>query len=98
MSIRVSNSVSTFLNFGISIVAVNIWGMEGVAFGTLIAMLFQAVYMIVYDSRILLKRSVGNIFLCILIDILILISVVAISMLLKDPFEITIGWILNALT
>ena len=95
---RINYIIAACLNFGISIVAVNIWGMEGVAFGTLIAMLFQAVYMIVYDSRILLKRSVGNIFLCILIDILILISVVAISMLLKDPFEITIGWILNALT
>ena len=95
---RINYIIAACLNFGISIVAVNIWGMEGVAFGTLIAMLFQAVYMIIYDSRILLKRSVGNIFLCILIDILILISVVAISMLLKDPFEITIGWILNALT
>ena len=36
--------------------AVQFWGLEGVAVGTLAAMAYQAVYMALYDTRVLLNR------------------------------------------
>ena len=50
--------VAAVLNAGISLAAVRFWGMEGVAAGTLAAMVYQAVYMSIYDSRKILHRPV----------------------------------------
>ena len=50
--------IAASLNAGISLMAVQLRGMEGVAVGTLVAMGYQMIYMAIYDSRIILRRPV----------------------------------------
>ena len=49
--------IAAALNLGISLAAVPFFGMEGVAAGTLAAMGYQMIYMSLYDTRNILKRS-----------------------------------------
>lgn len=51
--------VAAAMNLLISLLAVRRWGLEGVAAGTLAAMVYQLAYMALYDSRALLGRSLG---------------------------------------
>ena len=48
--------IAACLNIGLSVLFVRIWGLTGVAVGTLAAMVYQAGYMVRYDSRVLLRR------------------------------------------
>lgn len=45
------------INLVVSIICVNIWGIYGVLFGTIVALLYRANDMIIYANRIILKRS-----------------------------------------
>lgn len=62
--------VAACLNLVISILAVNIWGLAGVALGTLTAMLYQTIWMAVYDSRHLIKWPLRHFFKQLLADAL----------------------------
>lgn len=46
-----------FINIAVSIVLVNVWGIVGVALGTLFAMVFRTVQYAIYLSKNVLKRS-----------------------------------------
>ena len=52
--------VGTALNLGISLAGVRVWGLEGVAAGTLVAMAYQTLYMSLYDTRKILKRPLRS--------------------------------------
>jgi len=52
--------VGTVLNLGISLAGVRVWGLEGVAAGTLVAMAYQTLYMSLYDTRKILKRPLRS--------------------------------------
>jgi len=63
--------ISTVINIVISIVLVKHYGLVGVAIGTLIAMLFQTIWLSVYCYKKLLNRSIQLFFKQIFIDVLI---------------------------
>lgn len=60
--------VAAILNIVVSVVTVKIWGLIGVAIGTLIAMFYQTVWMAVYDSRNIIKWPFKNFLKQILVD------------------------------
>lgn len=76
--------IAACLNFGISIVAVQFWGLEGVAAGTLIAMAYQMLYMVWYDTKVLLKRS-GWIFLRLVVTDAVLVAAMVLLFKLISP-------------
>lgn len=49
--------IATVMNIIISIICVNQWGLVGVAIGTLVSMLYQTIWMAVYNAKNLVKRS-----------------------------------------
>jgi O-antigen/teichoic acid export membrane protein len=62
--------ISAVLNLTISIVTVYFLGLVGVAIGTVVAMVYQMVWMAYYDSKHLLKWPFSNFIKQIVIDIL----------------------------
>lgn len=52
--------VAAILNIVISIFAVAHWGLVGVAIGTLVSFSYQTIWMILYNSRNLLKWKIGR--------------------------------------
>ena len=67
--------IAALLNIFISVMTVKIWGLIGVAIGTIIAMLFQTVWMAFYNSKNLLKWPFKNFVKQIIVDILIVIMI-----------------------
>ena len=51
--------IEMILNLVISIIAVNKWGLAGVAFGTLIASIYRLIYCVIYLSKNIIKRKVS---------------------------------------
>lgn len=60
--------VSAVMNIVISVVTVKIWGLVGVAIGTLCAMLYQTVWMAHYISKNVLKRKFTKFFKSLALD------------------------------
>lgn len=87
--------IAAGLNLGISLVGVFLWGLEGVAAGTLAAMLYQLIYMAIYDSRILLRRPIWMFLKQILIDAVILGGVILLFNLIPFRSENLFSWILR---
>ena len=83
------------MNLGISLVLVFFWGLEGVAAGTLAAMLYQLIYMAIYDSRVLLNRSMRVFVKQILIDAFILGGLILLFALIPFQFEEIFRWVLG---
>lgn len=65
--------ISSILNIVISVATVKIWGLIGVAIGTLIAMFYQTIWMAWYDSKNIIKCKMDNFFRQCFVDILIII-------------------------
>lgn len=61
--------IAAILNIVVSVLSVSKWGLVGVAIGTLVAMVYQTVWMALYDSKNLIKCSFGNCMRQCLIDI-----------------------------
>ncbi len=59
---------AALLNIAISALTVKLWGLVGVALGTLCAMAYQTVWMAVYDSRHILKLPIRGFWLHLLAD------------------------------
>ena len=87
--------IAAALNFGISIVAVQFWGLEGVAVGTLVAMAYQAVYMALYDTRVLLKRPYKVLLVNVALDLVLIGLFVVIANTVHLPVEEIFRWILG---
>ena len=52
--------IAAAINIIVSIIAVKVWGLVGVAIGTLIAMSYQTIWMAWYNSKNLLKYPIRN--------------------------------------
>ena len=89
--------IAAVMNFGISIVAVQFWGLEGVAVGTLAAMAYQAVYMALYDTRVLLKRPYKVLLQNVVLDLALVGLFVVITNTISLPVEGLFRWILGLL-
>lgn len=64
--------VATIMNVVVSVVTVKVWGLVGVAIGTLVSMLYQTIWMALYNANNLVKRPFKIFVKQILIDILTL--------------------------
>lgn len=58
------------MNIVISILTVKAWGLIGVAIGTLCAMLYQTVWMAIYDSKQILNISLSSFFKHVAVDVI----------------------------
>ena len=92
---QINYIIAAALNFGISIVAVQFWGLEGVAVGTLAAMAYQAVYMALYDTRVLLKRPYKVLLQNVALDLVLIGLFVVIANTVHLPVEEIFRWILG---
>ena len=61
--------IAAAINIIVSIIAVKVWGLVGVAIGTLIAMSYQTIWMAWYNSKNLLKYPIRNFVKQLLVDI-----------------------------
>lgn len=88
--------VAAILNILVSILTVKVWGLIGVAIGTLVAMTYQTMWLAVYDSRHFIFWSLKNVTKQFAIDTLsaALIIVFGSRMSLKEPSYI--NWIFMA--
>lgn len=66
--------IAVVLNLFISIITVKLWGLIGVAIGTLIAMLYQTVWMAYYDYRKVLSRKIKFFYKLIALDVVIVLA------------------------
>ncbi len=72
--------VAAIMNLVSSIVAVRLWGLVGVAIGTLAAMIYQTVWMAIYNSKNLIKWPLRNFVKQMVVDALtVIVGVVATS-------------------
>lgn len=62
--------IAAILNIVISIITVNMFGLVGVAIGTLVAMLYQTIWMAYYNSNNLLERPISVFFKQLSVDII----------------------------
>ena len=89
--------VASILNIVLSILLVNTFGLIGVAIGTLVAMLYQTIWMAFYDSNNIINWPIKNFIKQSLIDIL----TVLIMILLGNMFSLNdvtwIAWIVYAI-
>lgn len=84
--------VSALLNIVISILMVKRLGLVGVAIGTLIAMLYQTVWMAKYDSKNLIKWPLKNFFKQIFVDVLTAVIMFITTMNIKIFMESYASW------
>ena len=63
--------IATIMNIVISVAGVKLWGLVGVAIGTLLSMLYQTIWMAIYNAKKLVKRSLSIFFKQVFIDCVI---------------------------
>ena len=65
--------VAALINIVISVATVYFWGLIGVAIGTLIAMVYQTIWMAIYDSKTFLNRSIKHFVKQLIIDFAVIL-------------------------
>lgn len=89
--------IAATINIVASILAVKVWGLIGVAVGTLLAMGYQTVWMAWYDSKNLIKWPIKRFVKQILVDI----GTVAVCGVVSSLFSMTSvsysSWMINAI-
>ena len=88
--------VAATLNIVISIVMVNVFGLVGVAIGTLVAMVYQTVWMAIYNCKKLIKRSFGCVVKQLATDFFSFIIAVIMIVIVGDFTESYFTWFLLA--
>lgn len=88
--------VAAVLNFGLSVIFVKYAGLIGVAIGTLVAMLYQTVWMAYYDSRNLIRWPFKNFIKQCFIDVLSLGFILFGSNLMKITANNYFEWVVCA--
>lgn len=90
---------ATVINIVISILTVKIWGLVGVAIGTLLAMFYQTVWMAAYSSKHLLKRSYDIFIKQLIVDVvtIVLVKIVTENKMFKLTNFTYTSWILLAI-
>ena len=89
--------VAASVNLSLSVVGVYIWGLPGIAFGTLVAMAYQTTWIAWYASKYLLRRSFAYYIRHILTDTVAVILVWFAIQWIKLPSVSYLGWVLMAL-
>lgn len=89
--------VSSILNIVFSILLVKFLGLVGIAIGTLIAMLYQTIWMAIYDSKNFIKWPIRNFVKQFLIDFITAILIILIGKIISINDITWAGWILYAI-
>ena len=71
--------VAAILNIVVSVLTVKIWGLIGVAIGTLVAMTYQTIWLAVYDSRHFIYWPLKKVIRQFLVDIISFILIITFS-------------------
>lgn len=93
-----SSYIEAGINIILSLLLINQFGLVGVALGTLTAMLYQTLYLVVYLSKNIVLRPLRGFVKHFLVDGLMLLGMFMIGYLATNIFEITtiIEWIIVA--
>ena len=89
--------VASVLNIVFSILLVKFWGLVGIAIGTLIAMIYQTVWMAIYDSKNFIKWPIRNFVKQFLVDFITAIMIILIGKIISINDITWAGWILYAI-
>ena len=88
--------VASVLNIVFSIILVKFFGLVGVAIGTLIAMLYQTIWMAIYDSKNFIKWPIRNFVKQFLIDIITAVLIILIGKIISINDITWAGWVIYA--
>ena len=84
------------INIVVSVATVKVWGLIGVAIGTLVAMAYQTIWMAIYDSKYLIKWPIRNFLKQLFVDILtVVIGFFATRMIIMQGMSY-LAWIVLA--
>ena len=89
--------VVAIINIIVSVATVKVWGLIGVAIGTLVAMAYQTVWMAVYDSKHLIKWPIKNFLKQIFVDIITVLIGFFAARIITMPEVSYFAWIILAL-
>lgn len=89
--------VAAILNIMLSIISVKTLGLIGVAIGTLIAMLYQTIWMAIYCSRNLLQRPIKKSIKQVFVDMISVVVLCASTWMFKLTDVNFISWVLLAI-
>ncbi len=89
--------IAAGLNVIVSIATVKMWGLVGVAIGTLIAMLYQTIWMAVYNSKNILCWPICNFLKQIFVDTVSFVLAFSLSTLFHLGGESYLLWIILAI-
>lgn len=88
--------VAAILNVLLSVITVKIWGLIGVAIGTLFALVYQTIWMAIYDSHNIMKWPLKNFVKHILIDLLTAAVIVSVASMVCWDVNDYFGWFIMA--
>lgn len=89
--------VASILNIVFSILLVKFWGLVGIAIGTLIAMLYQTIWMAIYDSKNFIKWPIRNFVKQFIIDLITAILIILIGKIISINDITWAGWVFYAI-
>lgn len=89
--------VAAVLNIIISVIAVNEWGLIGVAIGTVVSMTYQTIWMAIYDSKHIIKWPFRNFLKHLLVDAISVALILLQSALWRMENITYISWLVLAI-
>ena len=89
--------VAAGINILISILTVKAWGLIGVAIGTLAALVYQTIWMVVYDYRVFLRLTIWRFLKQVLVDAAIFAIAFPVSKLLHMRTVSYFSWVFLAI-
>lgn len=89
--------IAAVMNIGISIAVVKFYGLIGVAVGTLIAMLYQTIWMAIYTNKHLIKRGYVVMIKQFLVDIITTLATVFAASAVLIETNTVIDWVINGI-
>ena len=89
--------ISAVMNIVISILTVKLWGLVGVAIGTLCAMLYQTIWMVYYDSKNIRINKTTSFWKHVFVDLLVSIIAISLSLLMPYKSNSYVTWIILAI-
>ena len=88
--------IAVIINIVLSVVLVFFFGLVGVAIGTLAAMFYQTIWMALYNSKFLIKRSIKVFFKQSIVDIITAVSAALATFWIPMMSISYLSWILMA--
>lgn len=87
--------IAALLNVLLSILFVKKFGLVGVAIGTLMAMVYQTIWMAIYLSRNIIFSPLNNFLLQVFVDLIVIFLSFLISKIVVTPIDTYKMWIIN---